>query len=110
MLGRCSEGPGLTGSGPPDFYARLSPASIKGTIKGNNRANILVGTPDSDTIYGYGGTDRINAWDGNDTLRLGGGSDKGRGGRSNDHIRAVDGSKDQMYCGPGSDRVKARQS
>ena len=33
--------------------------------------------------------------------------DKGRGGRGNDHIRAVDGSKDDIYCGPGADRVKA---
>jgi hypothetical protein len=84
-------------------YARLSPASIKG----NNRANNLVGTPDSETIYGYGGADRIDARGGTDTLRLGGGKDEGRGGRGDDRIRAVDGSKDQIYCGPGSDRVKA---
>src|SRR5829696_3781684 len=88
-------------------YARLSPASIKGTIKGNNRANNLVGTPDSETIYGYGGADRIDARGGTDTLRLGGGKDEGRGGRGDDRIRAVDGSKDAIYCGPGSDRVKA---
>src|SRR5918992_2177550 len=88
-------------------YARLSPASIKGTIKGNNRANNLVGTPDSETIYGYGGADSIDARGGTDTLRLGGGKDEGRGGRGDDRIRAVDGSKDNIYCGPGSDRVKA---
>jgi hypothetical protein len=88
-------------------YARLSPASIKGTIKGNNRANNLVGTPDSETIYGYGGADRIDARGGTDTLGLGGGKDEGRGGRGDDRIRAVDGSKDNIYCGPGSDRVKA---
>jgi hypothetical protein len=40
-------------------------------------------------------------------LRLGGGSDIGRGGRGEDHIRAVDGSKDDISCGPGSDLVKA---
>jgi RTX calcium-binding nonapeptide repeat (4 copies) len=88
-------------------YARLSPASIKGTIKGNNRANTLVGTPDSEAIYGYRGADRIDARGGPDTLRLGGGKDKGRGGRGDDRIRAVDGSKDDISCGPGSDRVKA---
>ena len=88
-------------------YARLSPASIKGTIKGNNRANNLVGTPDSETIYGYGGADRIDARGGTDTLRLGGGKDEGRGGRGDDRISAVDWSKDAIYCGPGSDRVKA---
>ena len=40
-------------------------------------------------------------------MRLGDGSDKGHGGRGNDQIHAVDGSKDDIYCGSGSDRVKA---
>jgi hypothetical protein len=40
-------------------------------------------------------------------LRLGGGSDEGSGGRGNDRIHAVDGSKDDIYCGPGTDRVNA---
>jgi hypothetical protein len=86
-----------------NYYARLSPTSIKG----NDRPNTLAGTPNDDTIYGYGGADRIDAWGGDDTLRLGGGSDQGRGGRGNDYIRAVDGSKDDIYCGPGSDRTRA---
>jgi RTX calcium-binding nonapeptide repeat (4 copies) len=86
-----------------NYYARLSPA----TIKGNDGPNTLVGTPNSDVVYGYGGADRIDARDGDDALRLGGGPDKGRGGRGNDHIRAVDGSKDDIYCGPGTDRVNA---
>ena len=88
-------------------YARLSPASTKGTIKGNNRANTLTGTPNREAIYGYGGADRIDARGGSDTLRLGGGKDKVRGGRGDDRILAVDGSKDDIYCGPGTDRVTA---
>jgi RTX calcium-binding nonapeptide repeat (4 copies) len=86
-----------------NYYARLSPDSIKG----NNRANTLLGTSNSDAIYGYGGADRIDARGGDDTLRLGSGSDKGQGGRGDDQIRAVDGSKDDIFCGPGADRVKA---
>jgi hypothetical protein len=86
-----------------NYYARLSPDSIKG----NNRANNLVGTPNDDAIHGYGGADRIDARGGDDTLRLGGGSDEGRGGRGDDRIRAVDGSKDDISCGPGPDGVKA---
>jgi hypothetical protein len=86
-----------------NYYARLSPASIKG----NERANTLVGTPNDDAIFGYGGADRIDARGGDDMLRLGGASDKARGGRGEDHIRAVDGSKDDISCGPGPDRVKA---
>src|SRR5215216_5261048 len=86
-----------------NYYARFSRASIKGSDK----PNTLAGTPDADTIYGYGGADRIDAWGGDDTLRLGGGSDQGRGGRGNDYIRAVDGSKDDIYCGRGADRTTA---
>jgi hypothetical protein len=86
-----------------NYYARLSPASIKG----NDKPNTLVGTPNDDTIYGYGGADRIDARDGGDTLRLGDGLDKGQGGRGDDYIRAVDGSMDDIFCGPGADRVKA---
>jgi Ca2+-binding RTX toxin-like protein len=84
-------------------YARFSPAAIEG----NDRPNTLTGTPNDDAIYGYGGADRIDAWGGDDTLRLGSGSDEGRGGRGNDYIRAVDGSKDDIYCGPGADRTRA---
>jgi Ca2+-binding RTX toxin-like protein len=86
-----------------NYYARLSPASIKG----NDQPNTLVGTPNDDTIYGYAGADRIHARGGDDTLRLGDGSDKSQSGRGEDYIRAVDGSKDDISCGPGADRVKA---
>jgi hypothetical protein len=86
-----------------NYFARFSRASIKG----DERPNTLVGAPNSDAIYGYGGADRIDARDGGDALHLGNGSDKGRGGRGGDYIHAVDGSKDDIYCGPGSDRVKA---
>jgi hypothetical protein len=85
------------------YYARFSRASIEG----DERPNTLAGTSNGDAIYGYGGADRIDARGGYDTLRLGGGKDKGRGGRGNDQIFAVDGSKDDISCGPGSDRVKA---
>ena len=86
-----------------NYYARLSPDSIKG----NNKPNTLVGTLNDDSIYGYGGADRIHARGGDDTLGLGDGSDKVQGGRGDDRIRAVDGSKDDVSCGPGADRVKA---
>jgi hypothetical protein len=46
-----------------NYYARLSPDSIKG----DDRANTLAGTPNEDTIYGYGGADRIHAGSGDDT-------------------------------------------
>ena len=86
-----------------NYYARFSSDSIEG----DERPNTLVGTSNDDAIYGYGGADHIDGWGGDDTLHLGGGKDKGRGGRGNDQIHAVDGSKDDIYCGSGSDGVKA---
>ena len=86
-----------------NYYARLSPASIKG----NDRPNTLGGTSDGDAIYGYGGADRIHGRGGGDTLRLGSGKDKGHGKRGDDDISAVDGSEDDIHCGPGSDRARA---
>jgi Ca2+-binding RTX toxin-like protein len=81
--------------------------ALAALIKGNDGPSYLVGTPNGDAIYGYGGADRIDARGDGDALHLGGGSDKGRGGRGDDYIRAVDRSKDDISCGPGSDRVKA---
>ena len=81
--------------------------ALAALIKGNDRPNTLVGTPNGDAIYAYGGADRIDARGDGDALHLGGGSDKGHGGRGDDYIRAVDGSKDDISCGPGSDRVRA---
>jgi Ca2+-binding RTX toxin-like protein len=81
--------------------------ALAAVIKGDDRPNYLVGTPNDDAIYGYGGADRIHARDGPDALHLGGGSDKGHGKRGDDYISAVDGSKDFISCGPGSDRARA---
>ena len=81
--------------------------ALAALIEGNDRANTLVGTPKGDAIYGYGGADRIDARGDDDALRLGGGRDKGYGERGEDYIRAVDESKDDISCGPGSDRVRA---
>ena len=81
--------------------------ALAALIEGNDRPNTLVGTPKGDAIYGYGGADSIDARGGGDALRLGGGRDKGYGERGDDYIRAVDESKDEISCGPGSDRARA---
>ena len=81
--------------------------ALAALIEGNDKPNTLVGTPKGDAIYGYGGADRIDARGGGDALRLGGGQDKGYGERGDDYIRAVDESKDEISCGPGSDRATA---
>ena len=81
--------------------------ALAAVIKGNDRANYLVGTSRDDAIYGYGGADRIHARGDGDALRLGGGSDKGHGERGDDFINSVDGTEDFVSCGPGSDRARA---
>jgi Ca2+-binding RTX toxin-like protein len=81
--------------------------ALAALIEGNDRPNTLVGTPRGDAIYGYGGADRIKGRGGGDALRLGGGSDEGYGEYGDDYIRAVDGSEDAIFCGPGSDRARA---
>ena len=81
--------------------------ALAAVIKGNDRANYLVGTSRDDAIYGYGGADRIHARAGDDALRLGGGKDKGHGERGDDFINSVDGTEDFVSCGPGSDRARA---
>jgi Ca2+-binding RTX toxin-like protein len=81
--------------------------ALAALIKGNDGANTLVGTPKGDAICGYGGADRIEGRGGGDALRLGGGSDEGYGERGDDYIRAVDGTEDAIFCGPGSDRARA---
>jgi hypothetical protein len=61
----------------------------------------------ADAIYGYGGADHVRGRSGGDALRLGGGQDVGHGGYGDDFIGAVDKSKDDISCGPGSDRARA---
>ncbi|HKH39549.1 MAG TPA: hypothetical protein VKA82_20520 [Rubrobacter sp.] len=80
--------------------------ALAALIEGNDRPNTLVGTPKGDAIYGYGGADRIEGRGGGDALYLGGGSDEGYGERGDDDIGAVDGSVDDIYCGPGADRAR----
>jgi hypothetical protein len=99
--------------------------ALAALIEGDDGSNTLVGTPKGDAIYGYGGADRIEGRGGGDTLRLGGGSDEGYGddggdalrlgygsdegygGRGDDNIGAVDGTEDDIFCGPGSDQARA---
>src|SRR5918994_1083959 len=81
--------------------------ALAALIEGNDGPNTLVGTPRGDAIYGYGGADLIHARGGGDAVRLGGGSDEGYGEYGDDYIRAVDGSEDDIHCGPGSDRARA---
>jgi hypothetical protein len=82
------------------------------TLAGNARANRITGTAGADLIYGLGGNDTLNGGKGNDVLYGGTGNDTlvgglGRdrlfGGPGNDVLRARDGRRDVVDCGPGRD-------
>jgi hypothetical protein len=81
--------------------------ALAALIKGDDGPNTLEGTPKTDAIYGYGGAYHVRGRSGGDALRLGGGQDVGHGGYGDDFIGAVDKSKDDISCGPGSDRARA---
>ncbi len=88
-------------------------------IKGTAHADHLVGTRGADIIKGGGGFDRINGRDGADTLLGGAGgavlvggpgrdefnsvAGKPVDGQGRDVIRARDGTRDVINCGPGRD-------
>jgi Ca2+-binding RTX toxin-like protein len=82
------------------------------TRAGTTRADHLTGTAASDVLYGLGGNDTLLGLGGNDVLYGGVGADKLNGGPGadrlyggpgNDVLRARDGRRDVVDCGPGRD-------
>jgi hypothetical protein len=95
--------------------ATKAPASGK-TLTGTAKADRLTGGPGADTIRGGGGNDRISGGAGadklygdagNDSITPGAGRDTVFGGSGSDTIRARDGERDTIDCGPGNDTVVA---
>jgi uncharacterized repeat protein (TIGR01451 family) len=77
------------------------------TIKGNDRDNVLHGTPADDVICGRGGDDSIEGRGGDDTIRGDSGNDVLRAGRGNDTV--IGGSGRDTHRGEGgNDRLNAR--
>jgi hypothetical protein len=82
------------------------------TFSGTARADRLRGTAANDVMYGLGGSDVLlgrkgndvlYGGRGNDVLDGGPGSDRLFGGPGNDTLRARDGRRDLVDCGPGRD-------
>jgi hypothetical protein len=82
------------------------------TFSGNGGANRITGTAGNDVAYGLGGNDVLLGLAGSDVLYgglgddlLDGGSGRDRlyGGPGNDTLRARDGQRDVVDCGPGRD-------
>ena len=113
----CAAWPGAT------HALQLRGDSGRDNVTGSARADVLRGYAGSDRLSGRGGgdllfggsgRDRLHGGAGNDTLRGGangdrlvGGSGRDvlRGGSGPDAIRARDGRRDRIACGPGRDRA-----
>ena len=74
------------------------------TILGDNRPNYLTGTPQADTIYGYGGNDTIDGLASNDRIYGGSGNDSIDGGSGNDSLVGGSGN-DTLNGGRGNDTL-----
>lgn len=73
---------------------------------GQGGRDTLIATPDGSTLHGGNGHDKLVGGPGPDNLTGGRGSDAISGGKGRDLVRAIDGSRDQVNCGPGVDRAK----
>jgi Ca2+-binding RTX toxin-like protein len=85
----------------------ITGGSNNDTINGDNGRDTLTGGAGSDTIDGNGGNDTIQGNSGNDDLTGGGGKDILSGSTGNDTFHTVDGLKDSINCGDGTDNVAA---
>jgi hypothetical protein len=102
----------VTVAAPPPPPPPPAPRTAPRTLAGGARADRLVGTSGADLLYGEGGNDTLLGGRGNDVLFGGRGADVLDGGRGldrlyggpgNDLVKARDGARDVVDCGPGRD-------
>ena len=100
----------------PATQPAVTPAThhVGHTFSGTARADRMTGTAANDVLYGLGGADLLLGGKGNDVLYGGRGNDvldggpgndRLFGGPGNDTLRARDGRRDLVDCGPGRDRA-----
>ena len=88
---------------PQAGYTTDSPRRV---LLGQGGRDTLIATPDGAVLHGGNGRDRLLGGRGADNLTGGRGSDTITGGKGRDLIRAIDGARDRVNCGPGNDRAK----
>jgi Tol biopolymer transport system component len=92
--------------------SRVLPCTLVGTkgrdhLQGTAQADRICALGGADWINGGAGNDHLGGGAGNDTIIGGSGHDTILGGPGNDVIRARDGERDWIDCGPGTDTVHA---
>jgi Ca2+-binding RTX toxin-like protein len=75
-------------------------------LLGQGGRDRLLATPDGSVLHGGNGHDRLVGGPGPDNLTGGRGADVIGGAKGRDLVRAIDGSRDRVSCGPGIDRAK----
>jgi Ca2+-binding RTX toxin-like protein len=75
-------------------------------LLGQGGRDKVVATPDGATLHGGNGHDKLVGGPGTDNLTGGRGADVIGGGKGRDLVRAIDGVRDRVDCGPGVDRAK----
>ena len=86
------------GTGKATGGSKVGKRSVRCTIVGTSRSDVLTGTSKKDVICGMGGNDRITGRGGGDTLLGGAGRDRITGGSG----------RDKLYGNAGNDRLNAR--
>jgi dienelactone hydrolase len=104
------------GTDAKDTPATLVPSGSGDAIRGAGGDDRLRGLEGDDCLYGEDGNDRLAGDAGADKLKGGADADRlnggdGRdvlgGGPGPDILKAKDGERDRLKCGPGRDRVRA---
>jgi dienelactone hydrolase len=105
-----------TGTDAKDTPATLVPSGSGDAIRGAGGDDRLRGRDGDDCLYGEDGNDRLGGDAGADKLKGGAGNDRLKGGDGPDVLgggpgadvlKAKDGERDKLKCGPGRDRVRA---
>ena len=96
------------GGGNDRLFAQPGYTRVAGrrVMLGQGGRDTLIATPDGGTLHGGNGHDKLIGGPGPDNLTGGRGADAIDGGKGRDLVRAIDGSRDRVNCGPGVDRAK----
>jgi Tol biopolymer transport system component len=92
---------------PPGRQCALIGSGRRDRLRGSSRDDIIAGGQGGDVIRAGEGVDSIDGGEGSDWISGGGGADVVVGGSGSDAVLARDGRRDQIFCGPGRDRVEA---
>jgi RTX calcium-binding nonapeptide repeat (4 copies)/WD40-like Beta Propeller Repeat len=91
---------------PPHVRGRRIVGTSHGDyLAGGGHDDTIFGMAGNDTLTGGAGDDRLDGGRGNDVVTGGAGADTMLGGAGSDSVYAVDGERDVVDCGAGSDHA-----